>query len=786
MAGQVREGGEPPACRNRGIGALVGQWLQSNEAAASPVFKAGTGILRKAPSGRLLHHGQGETVTVAEIGYSRVYRSRRIQRLWSVPLPKCLVLFFLVVVTAARLAEARDEVPLLSWPEAGLPLGLMPHDVVLSREQAADTSAVLGATFLPGPWPNLWFVPEGGATWDWHAYAGLGIRVFNDSDEAVLAALRVDNAGADGTRHCLNYRAWLPPKQSSSLEAFFPTAAMASLWGMRGLPVTQPLFEGARLDMAAITACQLFLPGNAKERRLLIEAVYLVRSTDSGSAAFDVQYPFVDRFGQYRHALWPGKLQSEEELRERDAREATAPYPPLADRDRFGGWSAGPQLEATGWFRTEKHQGKWWLVTPEGRLFLSIGVNCVGTWEQTFVEQREHWFEWLPQADEPLYGELLSHWEGAHSGAEGIGGSGRVFSFYRANLARTFGRDWKDRWRVRTLRRLEGWGFNTLGNWSQSDVTTEHRLPYVASVALTKVPVISEAPGHWSSMMDVFDESFSAEVERAISGITARNRANPLCIGYFVDNELAWEGVLEGVLRSSESQPARRALVVYLQQTYPTLEVLNAAWGTAYAEWGGIRAPDTRNAACSGALDEFLLRFARRYFKTIGEALDRHAPDQLYLGCRFASAPDPVVRACAEFADVVSFNQYVPSIDCSRWLETHPVDVPMVIGEFHFGALDRGMFHGGLQPVASQQERAQAYRAYWEALARCPRFVGAHWFQYADEPLTGRSYDGENYNIGLVDVTDTPYPELVDAARDTHDALYRLRLEVQPGQVATQ
>ena len=35
-------------------------------------------------------------------------------------------------------------------------------------------------------------------------------------------------------------------------------------------------------------------------------------------------------------------------------------------------------------------------------------------------------------------------------------------------------------------------------------------------------------------------------------------------------------------------------------------------------------------------------------------------------------------------------------------------DVPLIIGEFHFGALDRGMFHTGLVPTANQEARAQA------------------------------------------------------------------------------
>lgn len=56
-----------------------------------------------------------------------------------------------------------------------------------------------------------------------------------------------------------------------------------------------------------------------------------------------------------------------------------------------------------------------------------------------------------------------------------------------------------------------------------------------------------------------------------------------------------------------------------------------------------------------------------------------------------------------------------------------------------------------------------------------PAFVGAHWFQYLDEPLTGRTLDGENYNIGFVTVTDTPYPEMVQSARRVLADAYRRR-----------
>ena len=57
-----------------------------------------------------------------------------------------------------------------------------------------------------------------------------------------------------------------------------------------------------------------------------------------------------------------------------------------------------------------------------------------------------------------------------------------------------------------------------------------------------------------------------------------------------------------------------------------------------------------------------------------------------------------------------------------------------------------------------------------------PRYVGCHWFQYTDQAMTGRYFDGEAYQVGFVSVTDTPYPELIEACRETAAKMYRRHL----------
>ena len=76
--------------------------------------------------------------------------------------------------------------------------------------------------------------------------------------------------------------------------------------------------------------------------------------------------------------------------------------------------------------------------------------------------------------------------------------------------------------------------------------------------------------------------------------------------------------------------------------------------------------------------------------------------------------------------------------------------------------------------VADQQERGLQYVQVLSTALAQPWCVGAHWFQYIDEPITGRG-DGENYNIGLVSVGDVPYPELVNQAKEVNANIYKIR-----------
>jgi hypothetical protein len=133
--------------------------------------------------------------------------------------------------------------------------------------------------------------------------------------------------------------------------------------------------------------------------------------------------------------------------------------------------------------------------------------------------------------------------------------------------------------------------------------------------------------------------------------------------------------------------------------------------------------------------------------------------------------PEPA-RASAKYCDVIGVNRY--RFSPSDLKIEAAVDKPIIIGEFHFGALDRGMLHPGLRGVGNQQQRNYAYRHYVTQALTHPNIVGTHWFQYREQAMSGRK-DGENFQIGFVDIADTPYPELITAARWIGEHMYPLR-----------
>lgn len=588
--------------------------------------------------------------------------------------------------------------------------------------------------------------------------------------------------------------------------------------------------ESAGFDWSQIAEVGFFVRGAIREKSARVANI---RLRDNAPLPNDYLKDISDRFGQSAKLDFPIKVQSEEELRAAAQAELAelATNPGFPDRSRFGGWKDGPKLDATGYFRTAKVDGKWWLVDPEGHLYFSHGVANVrmansttitgidfadesvrqvsedevtpedsigiinvsdGVRETGFVTSplRRDMFEWLPDYADPL----ADHYSYRRSVHMGPVESGETFSFYRANLERRYGeptpQSYLQDWRQVTLDRMKSWGFTSFGNWVDPTFYANEQVPYFANGwIIGDFQTLSSGEEVWAPMPDFFDPVFKDRARATISVVAEEVQGSPWCVGIFIDNEKSWgfrEGsvqqrygiILDALSRDATDSHAKAAFSALLLNKYGSIESLNSAWQTAFTSWQEVeqgQSFDAFTSAMEADLSLMLEALAEEYFKTVDATLEEYLPEHLYMGARMASwgMPDEVVKAALRHSDVMSFNIYTEGLQEEAWSFFADIDKPVVIGEFHIGAVsDTGLFHPGLVMASDQADRARMYKEYMATVTSNPYLVGAHWFQYTDSPLTGRAFDGENYNVGFVNIADIPYPEMVAAARSIMQDLY--------------
>lgn len=491
-------------------------------------------------------------------------------------------------------------------------------------------------------------------------------------------------------------------------------------------------------------------------------------------------FPFIDRYGQFKHSVWKGKIRSDEDFAlayEKECEDLEA-NPGPSDRSRFGGWKNGPRLEATGRFRVEKYDGKWWLVDPEGYLFWSHGVVRVTPSSAiTPLDGRHQYFEDLPDDDSDFaqfyhtHDALLKPYYTARNIKE-------TYDYSSANCYRKYGPDYRIVYAELAHRRLKSWGLNTIANSSDKDICLMDKTPYMDRLEVRSRP-IEGSGGMWWPFMDPFDPSFTESIESQLSD-RQREIQDPWLIGLFVDNEIRWGNIYDlarTTVMAPADQPAKIAFAEFLRTRYAGINELNEAWNTDFSSWDMfMNNRDDVPVEASADLKEFNEIIIHKYYSNIRTAFDKYAPGVLYMGCRFAGGSsgsnESVISIGKQYCDVISYNIYCHELHDFPFPEGF--DMPVMVGEFHFGALDRGVFHGTLIDVGTQDERGKAYETYVRSALEHPNFIGTHWHQFSDQAATGR-FDGENFQVGFTDCCDTPYYETISYVRKVGYDMYSIR-----------
>lgn len=388
--------------------------------------------------------------------------------------------------------------------------------------------------------------------------------------------------------------------------------------------------------------------------------------------------------------------------------------------------AGGGAAAVAGGYGTMVEDGAWWLRSPQGGRFFSIGANTVNGGDKATAARGYYWEKRYPDPEA---------------------------------------------WARAAGSRLRAWGFNTRGGWS--DPTPAMDLPLVPEIDLGRNSRL-----HW---FDPFaPEALSIVVAKARE-LTGPYRDNPLVMGFFTDNEVGWWNapLFKWYLANEWAIYAKRVVWGILHEHYKgdfarlsrdfvpkagiaSFEDLKAGGAELKLRpgGGGIHVIDRVNRVC-----------ARRYYSLVHAAMRQVAPDVLVMGDRLPLYyHQDAVLAARGHVDVLSTNYNVDVED--GWVAPYYfeglaklIEAPVLVSEFFFAAAENrsgNKNNGHLMHVSTQAQRARGAAAAQRHFAAFPNVVGTHWFQYYDEPTGGRG-DGEDFNMGLVDIDDRPYEELTAA-----------------------
>ena len=408
------------------------------------------------------------------------------------------------------------------------------------------------------------------------------------------------------------------------------------------------------------------------------------------------------------------------------------------------------------WSLAQEH-GVWWLATPCGERFYSLGVNVIdgGNGEHAKLGDAYTGYRWQ------AFASSLSDWAGE------------------------------------ARERLQQWGFNSAGGWSLPP--QQLRLPTVIDLELGR-----RAKFHW---FDPFAPDMQTRMTMLARELVAPYRGSPYRIGYFSDNEVGWWAGALFVFYSKQpaSSATKQRWVALLRRHYDDNW---ARFATDFApppgigSWPALLASTRVTRMRPGghgiaAVRKWTAIVAEHYYVLAERAIRAADPEALYFGDRLPIYYDPAaVRAMARHVDAIATNYNVDAGD--GWVARYFFDglqrlsggKPILVSEWFFAARENrtgNTNNGHLMTVATQSERAKGAAAATLNFARIPAVVGSQWFQYYDQPKGGRA-DGEDYDFGLVDTGNRPYRRLtaaLAAANREAPAIHAAAAAPQPNPRAT-
>ncbi len=403
-------------------------------------------------------------------------------------------------------------------------------------------------------------------------------------------------------------------------------------------------------------------------------------------------------------------------------------YAPSGDQvklDRYGGCTDLPREQATGFFRTQKIDGRWWLIDPDGYRFYHVGINTVR-------EPRE--------------------------------------------AKKNFGSS--EQWAEKVTAQFRGAGFNGLGNGSSERLqkveqpliwVRRHNFLFAFAREKGLVEAASGTQGFPNRCMPVFHPGFPAFCESYGAGL-ASTADDPTLLGIMTENEIQCpvdllDRYLAADVANPDLKPGRDAAAAWLTARKGSTDLTGVTKRDRYA---------------------FIAYAFERYYALVTPIVRKHDPNHLYLGSRInygaGEFDNPWFwKALAPYHDVVSVNYYgrwgAQADELGDWAAW--ADRPILFTEWYAKALDAvpklANTHGAGWVVHTQEDRGRYYQHFALAALETPNVVGWHFFKYMDDPPESKALDNMGgANKGMFDVYGQPHAPVLERARAVNREVYPL------------
>lgn len=470
---------------------------------------------------------------------------------------------------------------------------------------------------------------------------------------------------------------------------------------------------------------------------------------------------YVDMYGQFTRGSWGDKIKNNGDLEKHFVDEAV-----FNDSLKNDGKNNSSKIKGSGFYRVEKINNVWWLVSPKGDLVFYKGVNSVPSkyWPATPVTNREYLFENLD----------LKNNKALKKDIWGKGEATEYYSFVAANLMKKYGEFWEDLVVGLTKNRLDKWGFDGAGKWGRlSDV------PYFPAISRDNVPKIINHP-------DIFDKEVQNIFDLKIKEQIAGRENDPDIVGWSLGNEISEIILLKDIdliFKKNGCFPLKNALLEYV-----ALLMDQERTGSGST----IRAQGCNAKPSHSYYEKARQYYAKSYYSFIYKTVKKYDSNHLYFG--FWIVPgwwenENDWKMIEENVDVVGYDRYAKNYS-GREIDRLVADSskPVFVGEFSFppfyyGERGFGIYHGMV--IDDDKHAGELYQNWAFSAAKDPKCVGMNWFEYRDQPITGRGPEkqgagfviGENFAFGLVDVADTPKWDLIRVMASVNKRVNSYRFE---------